>query len=285
MIKDKQVVACTPYGRKTTVSVLMPYMRRDHERGLLDQWQLWMNTDPGSDQRGDRNYAGDLAREYDWIVLKDAPPHRKMAPVKQYNTRTFFEYCIEPDTVYVRFDDDIVFVHEDALENLVKAKLSSPAFVAFPIIWNNAISSWHLQMQGRIPREWGPVQPYCMDAIGWSDGPFAERIHNYLLDHIESDSVEELFLYNAVQLPLGQQFSVSCFACPSEEYHAHCITPGFIDDTDDEAWHSVIMPQKLNRPNVIVADSLVSHYTFYPQRDYILRTKILDRYRAASESL
>lgn len=249
----------------------------------MDEWQLWMNTDP--DQVSDVSYADKLAAEHDWITQKYAPATRNLNHKKQYNTRVFFENCVEPNTVYVRFDDDIVYIHEDALATLVKSKLSSSAFVTFPIIWNNAISTWYLQMQGCVPREWGEVQPYCMDPIGWADGPFAEKMHNLLLDHVEAGTVSKLFLYHDVQLPLGQQFSVSCFASLSEEYHNHCTPPGYIEHTDDEAWHSIEMPTRLNRPTAIAGNALVSHYTFYPQRDHIQKTDILDRYRAAAEKL
>jgi hypothetical protein len=62
------VVATTPYGRKETVSILFRYMLRDHEAGVLDEWQLWMNTDPH--QVEDVEYANHLASQHDWIVQK-----------------------------------------------------------------------------------------------------------------------------------------------------------------------------------------------------------------------
>jgi hypothetical protein len=37
-VKDHRVIAWTPYGRKETVSVLGRYLRREHERGLVDEW-------------------------------------------------------------------------------------------------------------------------------------------------------------------------------------------------------------------------------------------------------
>lgn len=277
------MVACTPYGREITVSLLYEYMKRDHALGVLDEWQLWMNTDPH--QVEDVAYANKLAAENDWIVQKYRPAHRDLNHHKQYNTRTFFEYCTEPDTVYIRFDDDIIYVHPGTIEILVTQKLASPAFVTFPIIWNNAISTWYLQMQGSVPREWGAVQPYCMDPIGWADGPFAARMHHYLLDNIEAGTVDSLLLYHDVQLPKGQQFSVSCFACLSEEYHNHCDPPGFIDAADDEHWHSIQMPTELDRPNMIAGSALVSHFTFYPQREFILTTNILDRYREVASRI
>lgn len=279
-VENKRVVACTPYGRAETVEILFRYLQRDYKLGVLDEWQLWMNTDP--EQYADREYAALLERDNEWITVKYPPAGRNLQHKKQFNTRTFFEYCTDPDTVYVRFDDDIVYVHDDAILNLVKHRLHSNAFVSFPVIWNNAISTWFLQQHGSIPREWGDVKPYCMDPVGWADGNFAVRIHNLLLDHIEAGTVDSLLMYHNAQLPEGEQFSVSCFACTSEEYHEHCdVRPGYIDHTDDEAWHSVEMPRKLHRPNDLVGNSLISHYTFFPQREVRADPSILNRYREA----
>jgi hypothetical protein len=161
----------------------------------------------------------------------------------------------------------------------VTHKLNHHGFVSFPLIVNNAVASWYMQMQGAIPREWGTLQPYCMDPLGWADGYFAERLHRYTLDHIRNGSIGEMFLYHDVQLPAGLQFSVSCFAYLGQDLVDHCDPPGFIDHTDDEAWFSKEMPVALNRPNDLVGTALVSHYTFYPQRDHILHTDILDQYR------
>jgi hypothetical protein len=36
---------------------------------------------------------------------------------------------------------------------------------------------------------------------------------------------------------------------------------------------------------VILSDALVSHFSFYPQRDYLLRTDIIDRYRALAKTV
>lgn len=282
-VEGHRVVATTPYGRKNTVSILFEYMKRDHEAGILDEWELWMNTDP--DQIEDVAYAHLLSDENDWITLKERPAHRDQNHVKQYNTRTFFEYNTDPNTIYVRFDDDIVYVHEDAIENLVKQQIHNDAFVSFPIIINNAVSSWHLQMQGVIPRDWGKLEPYCMDPIGWADGEFAEKLHLQMLANIEAGTPEKMFMYNDVQLPANLQFSVSCFAYSGQDLIDHCDPPGYIEGMYDEHFFSVEMPQKLNRPNIIVGTSLVSHYTFFPQREHIEGTHILDKYREVSQNL
>lgn len=281
MINGRKVVAFTPYGREITVSLLVNYMLRDHERGIIDEWMLWINTDYG--QQADVAYAESLAKKHKWIKLYDRPFHPPLQP-KQMNTGTFYRFCDEPDTVYVRFDDDIVYVEPDAIERLVVNRLETDtALVNFPIIINNAISSYFLQSLGKIPREWGQAGMYCMDPVGWADPVFAEKLHNMTLDLIEADEVNTLFMHHNIQLPPSLQYSVSCFAAPGKIY---TDIGGDLGRMEEENWHTVKRPSELGLSNIVVANSLVSHFSFYTQRDYLLdNTNILDRYFDIAEAL
>ncbi len=284
MLEGKKIIAFTPFGREITVSILHKYLERDHNRGIVDEWWLLMNTD--EDQYDDQLYAYGLANKNDWIKVVEFPEGIKKAYPKQLNTGTFYRYMTDPDTVYIRFDDDIVYVHEDAVETLALAKLNRPeVLVAFPIIWNNAIISWHAQIRGVIPKDYGIVgAPYCMDPVGWADGEFAEKIHRLLIDKIKTGKVSDLFWHVGAQLDRGQQFSVSCFAITGDEYAA-MDPPGHIT-CEEEHWHTIARPHETGKSNVIVPNALVSHFTFFPQRQYIIEnTDILDQYRELANNL
>jgi hypothetical protein len=290
MIKDKRAIAWTPYGRKETVSILVQYLRREHERGLIDEWWLCLNTDP--DQAEDLAYAYELARSHDWIKLKDRLPHQQRRHPKQRNTGYFYEYMTDRDTVFLRIDDDIVYLHPDALERLAVHRLEAAGGVAsFPVMWNNSIISWYAQQAGVIPAAgtesiyrgsyiWPQVGgPYCMDAVGWADGRFAVALHRLLLDKVAEGRAEDLFLYQDYQLPLNMQFSVSVFASLGSMY-ADLPEPGVLVPYEEEHWHTVAQPAAVGQPNSIVGDALVSHLTFFPQKPIVMATDILERYRA-----
>lgn len=284
MLDSTKVVAWTPYGREETMSILVKYMERDVMAGIVDEYHLYMNTDP--EQERDREYAQELNEEYAWIVLQERPAHLKVLRPKQLNTGRYYRYAIEPNTVYVRLDDDIVYVHENAIERLVRRKIGSPSLVCFPVIWHNAVCSYYLQQFGKIPKEFGEVkEPYCMDSIGWADAGFAESIHNLLLDHIQEDTVDSLFLHHDIELPLGRQFSVSCFAAESDLYRD--LNPrGILTHEEEEHWHTVYQTRKTGRANSVVGNSLVAHLSFLPHTDYIRKaTDILPRYRELAENL
>lgn len=286
MIEDTKVVAWTPYGRKETMSILVKYIARDVEAGVVDEYHLYMNTD--ADQVEDVRYAYDLNSRYEWIKLKERPADEEVLHPKQLNTGRYYRYAIEPNTVYVRFDDDIVYVHEKAIERMVKARLASPALVVFPLIWHNAIVSWYLQQMGKIRADgWGNrVQSmYCMDPVGWASGTFAETIHRQLLDHIRAGTVDELFIHHDIQLPLSLQFSVSCFAAHSDIYR-EMDPPGYLNHHEEEHWHTVDRPAQTGRANVITGNALVAHLSFFPHSSYIRNeTDILQQYRELAEAL
>lgn len=279
MIRDKKVVVFTPWGRELTASLLYRYLKRDHEAGIVDEWHLWMNTDP--DQNGDRQYGFDLAADNDWIKTFERPPGEVLHP-KQMNTGRFYVYTQDPDTVYVRMDDDIVWVEQHAIKRLVEQRLDNPfPFIVFPLIWNNAVCSYYLQQGEQMPSWWGKVGNHCMDPLGWADPYFAENIHNHLLKMIGNDEVDKLFMHTSIQLPVGHQFSVSCFAQHGAEY---AKVEGFLGG-EEEGWHTINKPYELQRPNLIVPNSLISHFSFYHQRNYLLGTNLLDRYKELADSV
>ncbi|MFE9391718.1 hypothetical protein [Streptomyces sp. NPDC006784] len=276
MIDDKRVVAWTPFGREATVSILARYMARDHDAGVVDEWILYMNLDEDK-QAADRMYGEQLAAEHDWIRILERP-QRHPGP-KQRSTGYAYRSFVDPDTVYVRFDDDVVYVHDGTVETLVRKKIEmGDSKAIFPIIWNNALVSWYLQQCGIVPREWGEVSPYCMDPVGWANGPFAVKLHTLLLEHIAAGTVESLYMYQDFPIKLGDQFSVSCFASAGADYAA-LDTPGVLVPDEEEHFHTVHWPRVTGQPNILAGNALVSHWSFFPQRPFLQDSGLLDRYR------
>ena len=287
MIQGRKIVAWVPYGREVTVSILVEYIRRDVERGLIDEFWLYMNTGDSPDRASDIAYAHKLDKQYPWIKLKYRPEGVE-GMFQQLQRYTGFAYreMTDPNTVYIRFDDDIVYVHEDAVARLVKARLANQAPVAmFPVILNNAICSWYLQKHGRIPTDIGEVEaPFCMSPVGWASGDFAIKLHNIVLGHIDAGSMDKLELYQDVPLAPGTQFSVSCFASLGSLY-AGLETPGVLVPDEEESFHTVAEPVRIGVPNIIAGNAYVVHLSFFPQRGLLLLTDILDRYRQLSKEI
>lgn len=280
MIDGKKVVAWTPYGRVRTYSLLIKYLQRDVERGLVDEVWAYMNTDE-TGQEDDVAYAHALADQFSWFHLKHRPEGVDLGNLpKQRYTGLAYREMTDPDAVYVRLDDDVVYLHEAAVENLVRARLQMPAPTAvFPVIFNNAIVSHFLQACGKIPMEWGAVNAYCMDPMGWANGPFAVKLHELLLDHIEDGTVEDLYLYQDFPIAPGTQFSVSCFAALGSMYAGLPNGPGVLVPDEEESWHTIHRPLATGAPNILRGNAIVAHWSFFPQHPFLNNTNLLDRYR------
>jgi hypothetical protein len=285
MIDGRPVVAWTPYGRLRTYSVLIKYLERDVRRGVIDEVWLYMNTDPVG-QEHDIAYAHELAERFDWVKLKHRPEGVNLGNLpKQRWTGLAYREMVDPETIYVRLDDDVVYLHGSAVENLVRARIEMPAPTAvFPIIINNAICSHFLQLCGKIPMEWGVVNAYCMDPTGWANGPFAVKLHELLLEKIEQGDVESLYLYQDFPLQPGTQFSVSCFASRGEDYAA-LPQPGILVPDEEESWHTIHQPVAKGVPNILRGNAIVAHYSFFPQHPFLNATDLLQRYRDLAEKL
>lgn len=285
MIDERKVIAWTPYGRRRTYSILIKYLQRDVERGLLDEVWAFMNTDP-TGQEDDIAYAHELAEQFSWFKLKHRPDGINLGTLpKQRYTGLAYREMIDPEAIYLRLDDDVIYLHEDAVENLVRARIEMPAPIAvFPVIWNNAICSHFLQACGKVPTEWGPVSLFCMDSNGWANGAFAVKMHELLLSHIEAGTVEGLYLYQDFSLQPGTQFSVSCFASRGEDYAA-LPKPGVLVPDEEESWHTIHQPLATGRPNIIRGNVIVSHYSFFTQHPFLNETDLLDRYRELADKV
>lgn len=280
-----RVAAFIPYGRKRTVEILIPYLHRAQQQGQIDELMLCMNTDVT--QGEDRAYADELvALHPGWIKKYERPNGLALHP-KQMNTGRFYQYMTDPDTVYVRFDDDIVYVEPNAIPRLVaSADTRYEVLTSFPIIWNNSVCSWYLERLEVIPAAWGTMEePHCMAPLGWADPKYAELMHNHLLAKIDANDVESCFMHMDIQLMPRLQFSVSCFAVSGRDYAA-LSPPGHLDFPEEENWHTVHRPSVTGQVNVLVSNALVSHFSFYPQHRYLFeKTDLLARYKTVSDKV
>jgi hypothetical protein len=278
VINGKRIVVCVPYGRRRTVSILLNYLRRD--RGIVDEVQFWMNTDP--EQVEDVQWAEEQQRIYEgWVRCVARPTVERLTP-KQYNTGSFYALTQDPGTYYFRFDDDIVYVHPAYFREMAAFREANPDYLlVFGNIWNNAMISYLHQQAGRIGREHGVVeQMWCMDPVGWRSPEFAVYIHGILLDAIAGGTVDRLLFDDPTPLTRYERFSISNFLWTGED----CAEwGGATAEKDEELFLTEHYPPRVGLINAINGRGLVAHYSFFDQRPALDQTDILDRYRELSQ--
>lgn len=276
MYRGYKVVPFIPAGRKRTMELLRKYL--EINKHIVDEVQVWVNTEVAEDveylrQLGENSFFKIMDYDHEKAYIRH--------PV-QLNTHSWYKYTIDPKTIYIRFDDDIIYIEDDYFKNILDFRIDNPEyFLVFGNIWNNAISSYLHQQAGNIGKKHGVVEkPYCMDMIGWGSGPFAEYIHRILLKHIKKGTQQKLFL-DKYELHNAHRFSISNFAFFGKDFKEFDGRMDFrtFKLTDEEVWLTDFYPKKSGRLNVICGNALVSHFTFSPhQKPHVLETDILDQY-------
>lgn len=268
MIANHRVVLTIPAGRRRYLEVLIPQILR---QAGWDELQIWLNT-------GD---AADLAYLH---ALPARDPRIRLLPlpdgVKPRGPRTihhFFTHCTADDTVYIRIDDDICYLEPQVIAKLAHFRIANPqAFLVFPVIVNNAIISHIWQALGIISLD-GYIGANCTDAIGWENPRFAESLHRMFLAALREGEVSRLKFPSR---PIAMsRMSINCIAWLGHEFAKF---QGKLGSDNEEEWLSVTRPTQLGGYNLIFGEAIVSHFAFYPQRDHMDGTDILERYRAIS---
>lgn len=309
MIEGYKIIPFVPAGRERTLKVLVKYFIKHKDK--IDHVQLWVNTTVPEDikymeslNKMDPEFFRLLRVPMEYEFYHPAHPNADVETEKgrkyrrgpvQWNTGRFYEYTTDPEAIYIRFDDDIVYIHDDFFENIVRFRINNPDyFVVFANIWNNAIVSYIHQQEGRIDYKSGTVEsPYCMDMTGWASPDFAISIHKNLLESIEQGDTKDWYfdgscvhddlqwMGNGYELLDATRFSISCFAYFGKEF---AKWGGKFKDKDEEIFLTEIYPNKTGKSNVICGDALVSHLTFSPyQKKAVLNTDIPQRYEKLAE--
>lgn len=256
-----RIVAVTPAGRRRYMRLLVPYILSSP---CIDRYDIWVNT----------------VEPNDLAFLEALEQHDKINLIPQPDgivkgTRSinaFFHFAQEPDEIYVRFDDDVIWMKPGTIEKIVEFRKSNPEyFLVAPYIINNAICTALLQAQGHLLGQ-KKVQPYCLDEHGWRSPEFAEKLHRVAIQEILSGKFSEFSGSNAQVASC--RFSINCISWFGADLNPYeQIFSGL-----EEIQISYVIPTLANRANAIIGDTLVSHFAFFTQREHLDTTDILDAY-------
>jgi hypothetical protein len=268
MIDGHRVCLTIPAGRKRYLEVLVPQLLR--ERGW-DELQLWVNTARPEDLA----YLDTLPSCDPRIRLVQLPAG--VEPNGPSTIHHFFPHCVDPDHVYIRFDDDICYVEPGTVESLAGIRIAeAQPFLIFPVIINNAIISHILQGLGRIKlRKY--IEAQCKDPVGWGNPQFAEFLHRSFLKALADGAIDR-FKFPSRPIALSRM-SINCIAWRGEEFARFGGKLGF---TNEEEWLSVSRPTQIGGYNLIYGQAVVAHFAFYPQRAHLDGTDLLEQYRDAA---
>lgn len=122
----------------------------------------------------------------------------------------FFKYCLEKDTIYIRFDDDVVWMEPYFFEKFIDFRIQNKHyFLIFPLIINNAICL-HLLMSNNKLKTKVYIKANATDEIAQGDYRFAYELHAWFIHYIKSNRYGNLYIPNKV-IALNR-FSINCIS-------------------------------------------------------------------------
>lgn len=258
-----KVVANTAVGRRRYLQFLIPLVLRSE---VVDRYDLWVNTL----DKIDFEFFKELAKKYKKINLIWQPDNFVDGV---HTINPFYKYCCEEKTIYVKLDDDIVWIEPDFFEKMVDFRINNPQyFLVSPLVINNDISTYILQNQNKI-HLYDYFVPRCYNPQ-WYNGYFATQIHNWFIDnYLKTEKYSEL--YCGERIVSINRFSINAVLWfGSEMAKFEGLVTG-----DDEEFLSVIKPTNLNKPNCFNCDCLISHFAFGYQRKVLDSNGTLDKYK------
>ena len=264
MYKGYKIVCVTPAGRRRYMRLLAPQILASP---LVDRYDVWVNTEVPRDLA-----FFDALAKIDPRVRLVAQPD---GTVKQDKSiAAFHRLAMDADTIYIRFDDDVVWLQPDFFERHLDFRIANPNYLlTMPFIVNNAICTALLEGTGKVSLS-RPVNYNAFDKIAWRDGQFAEAVHAMFLDLVEAGDWRRL---HGGPHPIAlSHFSINCICWFGRDLAAH---PGMITEDEEYDW-TVRASAVTGRANCFATDSVVVHYAFYSQRFHVDALPVLARYEA-----
>ena len=263
MYQNYKVVVNTAAGRRRYMQYLIPYIVSSD---IVDRYDIWVNTHNGADieffkRVAERFPKVNLVWQPDGVVNGN----------KSINA--FYKACIEPDTVYFKLDDDVVWMEPGLIEKMVRFRIENPQyFLVSPLVINNSLSTYLLQVEGRLKLN-TYYEANASHSVLWKSGYFASVLHDWFIEgYLKRHKWDDL---HVGKKEMGMtRFSINAVLWMGEEMRKFAgIVPG-----DDEEFLSCIYPTQQGMSNAWNGDAIVAHFAFFTQREQLDQLHILERY-------
>lgn len=270
--REYKCIIVTPAGRRQYLEVLVKHLAK--QKHAFEEWHLWNNARNADDV----NCLHELAGMHSWIKVIEAPHSDPNAG--NMNIHRFFNFTRDPETIYIRLDDDIVWLDDNFISDLYNARIRYPNyFLVFPHIINNGVIC-HLQQRTGV-FDYPALVDYACMGNAWSDPSISRTLHYQFLDAIENrrlDSWRNVFKqWIAVH---NERISINSFAFFGKTFAN--INVG----ADEEDWLACEYPRTTNQRNIVVGSPMCVHYAFFTQRPTLdTDPSIMNRYSAIAAQI
>ena len=263
MYNNYKIVCNTAAGRRRYMQYLIPQVICSD---IVDRYDIWVNTM----NKEDIAFFEMLADKYSKIHLV-WQPNNMVNGISSINA--FYRDCIEDQTIYIKLDDDIVWLAPNFFETIVKFRIDNPQyFVVSPLVINNAKTTYLFQILGKIKLA-RYQRADSFSKVLWKSGEFARDLHKWFIhNYLKPQKWEKLYCQD---YPMGiTRFSINSIAWFGEdmkEFKGEVVG-------DDEEFMSCIKPTIEGKTNCFCGNTSIAHFAFGPQRKVLDKADILEQY-------
>jgi len=269
--QEYKIVVTIGAGRKEYMELLLPQILREYD--YVDEIRFCINTVDEENLK----WLYEQAKKYDKITLDErliGHPDRQFEELT-HNPKLlhkFWEGFKDPSTIYVRLDDDVIYIDEGFIEKMVNFRIKNLEYLfIIPNTINNSICD-HIHQRIRALNITEHIGYNCVDVNGVENGPVAVKKHKNFLDKLSNNTLEEYYFCEWT-LSEYERISINSLCWFGRDLL------GVTVDWNEEIAISSDIPRQLNRPNIIYGDVLIVHYAFHTQREYLESTDILESYK------
>jgi hypothetical protein len=271
--QEYKIVVTIGAGRKEYMELLLPQILREYD--YVDEIRFCINTTNEENLK----WLYEQAEKYEKIILDERlialPKHEREFEGKSHNPlllHKFWEGFKDPSTIYVRLDDDVVYIEEGFIEKMVNFRIKNLEYLfVLPNTVNNSICDHIHQRIGAFNIE-EHIAYDCVNINGVENGPVAVKKHKNFLDKLSKDRLKDYHFGNWI-LSEYERISINSLCWFGRDLI------GVEVEWNEEIAMSSDIPRRLNRPNIIYGDVLIVHFAFHTQRDYLESTDTLESYK------
>jgi hypothetical protein len=250
--------AITFAGRRDRMPLLVDAIRAALERGIIDEWHVWNYARTPEDAAWVQSLAADN------IVIKTPA---KIVKAKYEDA--YLEYTPDtygPQDVFVKIDDDIVYLDVDGLDHMISFRRLNPQYyIVSANVVNNSLC---YLMQRELGCFAGVEVPELM-----TSGEQATTLHRAFLGGAKA------MYESAAEYNLDYSLNINCIAWLGADLESvsKCESTSI---NNDEMNLSNAFPKIFERPACIFGPCVAAHLSFHTQDADMPIAELLHEYRA-----
>jgi hypothetical protein len=276
---------CTFMGREHNIRILLPYIEKALEVNAIDRYYMIDMTRKMSDHELIHAEQKRLSEKYaDRVFIVNGEKQKKLLQsgekIEGGDWSPFYSFLdtFSDNDIIIKCDDDTMFIDVDTLRAAAELRWKNQTpFLMHANTINNGICAYHQQKKNiwRFPVKGMGTYPYTgLTGPLFADrGELASQCHKQFTSDLIEDPKnleryklkENIYFANRVSINF-------IFMLGKDRHELKKIS------TQDEYLTSSKLPQKFDRPNMIIGDFVVVHHSYGAQEELLEKEQTIKLY-------